>query len=131
VQVVRDLRRFEGSERDFRAWVFTIAYHRLIDDARRKARSPVEPVAEVAEWRAPAEDAEEEAARAFSAERVQRIIGELAPDQRDVLLLRVLGGLTVSEVANVMGKSAGAVKALQRRGLVWVKRAVAEEGVPL
>jgi RNA polymerase sigma factor (sigma-70 family) len=42
---------------------------------------------------------------------------ELQPDQRDVLLLRMLGGLTAPEVADVLGKTTGAVKALQRGGL--------------
>lgn len=131
LQVVRDLPRFEGGESDFRSWVFTIAHHRLIDDARRSARRPVEPAAEVSEWQASAEDAEEGVTRALASERVIRILGELAPDQRDVLLLRVVGGLTVSEVASTVGKSEGAVKALQRRGLAQVKKALAAEGVPL
>jgi RNA polymerase sigma-70 factor (ECF subfamily) len=42
---------------------------------------------------------------------------ELPDDQRSVLLLRVLADLTVEQIAQVMGKSVGAVKALQRRGL--------------
>jgi RNA polymerase sigma-70 factor (ECF subfamily) len=62
---------------------------------------------------------------------VRRIIDRLAPEQRDVLLLRVLGDLTVEEVARAVGKSPGAVKALQRRGLSAIKRTLAEEGVPL
>lgn len=130
LQVVRDLHRFEGRERDFRAWVFAIAHHRLIDDARRRARRPVEPIAEVAEWEA-GEDSAEDVTQALATERVRRIIGRLAPDQRDVLLLRIVGGLTVGEIANAVGKSAGAVKALQRRGLARIKQALSEEGVPL
>jgi RNA polymerase sigma-70 factor (ECF subfamily) len=47
------------------------------------------------------------------------------------LLLRVLGDLTVEEVAQAVDKSPGAVKALQRRGLATIKRTLAEEGVPL
>lgn len=131
LQVVRDLRGFKGGEREFRAWVFAIAHHRLIDDVRHRGRRPVEPAAEVADWQTPAEDAEEEVLRAFATERVRRIIEQLPPEQRDVLLLRVLGGLTVSEVAKAVGKSAGAVKALQRRGLAGIKRALSEEGVTL
>ena len=53
------------------------------------------------------------------------------PDQRDVLLLRILGDLTVDQVADVLGKSAGAVKQLQRRGLEAIRRLSAREGVPL
>jgi RNA polymerase sigma-70 factor (ECF subfamily) len=131
LQVVRDLRRFDGGEREFRAWIFTIAHHRLIDDARQRARRPVEPAAEVQDWETPGGDAQEEVLRAFATERVRLIIEQLAPEQRDVLLLRVLGGLTVSEVAKVVGKSSGAVKALQRRGLAGIRRALSEERVPL
>jgi RNA polymerase sigma factor (sigma-70 family) len=131
LQVVRDLRSFEGGEREFRAWVFAIAHHRLIDDARRRARRPVEPAAEVTARLEPSEDVAEEFARTIATERVHQLIGELAPDQRDVLLLRVLGGLTVAEVASLMGRSVGAVKALQRRGLAQIKRALAQEGVPI
>ena len=131
LQVVRDLRTFEGDGRDFRAWVFTVAHHRLVDDARRRARRPADSVAEVMEPEPVTEDTVGQVDRALALERVRRLIGQLAPDQRDVLLLRVLGGLTVAEVAQVVGKSTGAVKALQRRGLLRVKQALAEEGVPL
>jgi DNA-directed RNA polymerase specialized sigma24 family protein len=59
------------------------------------------------------------------------MITRLHPAQRDVLLLRVLGGLTVDQVASAMGKSSGAVKALQRRGLAAIDGALAKEGVTL
>jgi RNA polymerase sigma-70 factor, ECF subfamily len=131
LQVVRDLGRFEGGEREFRAWVFVVAHHRLIDDARRRTRRPVEAAGDLPtdELRSP--DAQEEAFDSIAAVRVRRLIGRLAPDQRDVLLLRVLGGLTVAEVADVIGKRPGAVKALQRRGLATLERALSREGVPL
>jgi RNA polymerase sigma-70 factor (ECF subfamily) len=44
------------------------------------------------------------------------------PDQRDVLLVRILSGLTMPEVAVVLGTTTGAVKALQHRGLASVAR---------
>jgi len=43
LQVVRGLERFEGGERAFLAWVFTIAHRRVVDDLRRRARRPVSP----------------------------------------------------------------------------------------
>ena len=42
LQVARDLERFEGDERAFRAWVFTIAHHRMVDARRHSARHPAE-----------------------------------------------------------------------------------------
>ena len=129
LQVARDLPHFEGDARQFRAWVFTIAHHRLLDARRADARRPVDPVPEPPEpAAAPQGDASEEALGRIGLETVQRVLAELSPDQRAVLLLRVVGGLTVDEVAHVLGKRAGAVKALQRRGLAAARRALDREG---
>ena len=54
--------------------------------------------------------------------QVLAALRELQPDQRDVLLLRMLGGLTAPEVADVLGRTTGAVKALQHRGLANLSR---------
>ena len=63
--------------------------------------------------------------------RVHELLAELTPDQRDVMLLRVVADLTVEQVAEVVGKPPGAVKALQRRALAALRRLVEAEGVPL
>ena len=55
---------------------------------------------------------------------------QLAPDQCDVVLLRILGDLTVEQVADVLGKTPGAVKQLERRGLEAIRRLAAEAGPP-
>lgn len=127
VQAVRDLKSFSGSERDFRAWIFSIAHHRLIDEARRGARRPVDPVpTEELPTRTETGDAEAEAMARISVGEVTRLLATLSDDQRSVLLLRVLGGLTVPEVARVVGKRPGAVKQLQRRGLARLRRELGE-----
>lgn len=131
LQVVRDLPRFEGGEREFRAWVFVIAHHRLLDESRGRARRPVDLEPDGPVVASDFEDVETRVMESTSSEGIRRIIDQLPPDQRDVLLLRVLGDLTVQQVSEAVGKSAGAVKALQRRGLASIKRTLAEEGVPL
>lgn len=132
LQVARDLSRFEGDERSFRAWVFTIAHHRLIDSHRRNARRPVEPVAEVPEPEPRGgNDAAEQALGRIGEDEVRHVLAALSPDQRAVLLLRVLGGLTVPEIARALNKRPGAIKALQRRGLEAVRRQLAQGGVTL
>src|SRR5215211_2449714 len=132
LQVARDVPGFEGDERHFRAWVFTIAHHRLIDARRGAARRPAEPVAEPPEPdSAEAIDAADEALARIGADEVIRMLRALTEDQRAVLLLRVLGELTVEEVAAALGKRPGAVKALQRRGLAAVRRELASRGVTL
>jgi RNA polymerase sigma factor (sigma-70 family) len=123
VQAVRDLGSFSGSERDLRAWIFRIAHHRLIDEARRGARRPVHPVpAELLASHGESADAETEAMARLGAAEVTRLLGTLSEDQKEVLLLRVVGELTVPEVAQVVGKRPGAVKQLQRRGIARLRK---------
>lgn len=131
LQIVRDLHNFDGTEREFRAWVFVIAHHRILDDLRRRARRPVEPTATIGELGLSSGDVEDEALGALSADRVRTMLARLSPDQCDVLLLRLLGGLTIDEIARALRKRPTAVKALQRRGLAAIERTISKEGVPL
>jgi len=117
LQVFTGLASFAGDEESLRAWVFTIAHRRLVDDWRRRSRRPQitddpgtgpEPVGG---------DVEDDVLARLGGDTVERLCGLLAPDQRAVLLLRILADLTVEQVAAVLGRSVGSVKALQRRGL--------------
>lgn len=127
LHVARDVGGFEGGWDRFRGWVFTIAHHRLIDARRRSARRPVELVAETPEPPGPpAEDAAQEALARIGDERVERLLEHLSPDQRTVVLLRIVADLSLEQVAEAMGKRVGAVKQLQRRGLAAIKRELAE-----
>ena len=125
------LPRFKGSEHKFRSWVFTIAHRRLIDERRRAARRPSSPTADADGFDQPGGDVEEEALDALGSQRVYKLCAGLSPDQREVLILRVVGDLTVEQVAAIVGKSVGAVKALQRRALHALRKRIEREGVPL
>ncbi|MGH2711421.1 MAG: RNA polymerase sigma factor [Actinomycetota bacterium] len=133
VGVMRGLERFRGDERDFRTWVFSIAHRRLIDDRRRLARRK-ETSMDPADLAGPLEssvvgDAEIEALEGLSTSWALGALSSLSPDQRAVVLLRVLADLSVEQVAAILGKSPGAVKALQRRGLIALSRSLDMEGV--
>jgi RNA polymerase sigma factor (sigma-70 family) len=131
VGVLRNLGTFEGDEASFRSWVFTIAHRRLLDERRRlRRRPPPVPLADLPDAPAP-DDVEDVVARSLDTARVQALCERLVPDQRDVLLLRLVGQLTVDEVARTLDKTSGAVKALQRRGFLAIGRLVEREGVPL
>jgi len=132
LQLVRDLHSFKGDKWQFRSWAFTIAHHRLLDERRSSARKPAEPMpAAELEHLGPLGDAEEDALRSLSVERVGRVLARLSPDQQNVILLRVLGELTCEEVGKVIGKRAGAVKALQRRGFEALRSQLARERVTI
>ena len=77
------------------------------------------------------EDPEESAMNRLVRDRVRAEVQRLSRDQREVILLRLSGGLTSPEIAKIVGKTTGAVKALQRRGLAAVRRQMEREGVPL
>lgn len=125
----RGISAFSGDEDRFRAWVFTIAHRRLTDERRANGCRPQLADAELPDMAGG--DVEEEALRRLSAERVRSLCAGLAPDQGDVLLLRLVSGLTVERIADIVGKTPGAVKALQRRGLCALRRQIDREGVPL
>ena len=128
--LVRDIARFEGDESKFRSWVFVIAHHRLLDDRRRRTRRPETPSSfdHAADHRTGG-NVEHEALGNLGRQAVQALIDRCAPDQREVLLLRILGGLSLAEVAEVVGKTVGAVKALQHRGIAAVAREMSRQGV--
>jgi len=131
LQIARDLPRFEGGESEFRSWVFVVAHHRLLDERRHRRRHPVEPAAqETLAERAGRGDVEEEAMRRLATDRVVRLLEAVSSSQREVLLLRLVGGLTVDEVARTLGRSADSVKALQRRGLGAIRRRLLQEATP-
>lgn len=129
--VLRNVDSFEGDEANFRSWVFTIAHRRLLDERRKLSRRPrSEPIEEEVELVA-VDDVESVFDQSHSVGWVRSLCDRLVPDQRDVLLLRLLGGVTVDEVAAALDKTPGAVKALQRRGLKAIGRLLEREGVPL
>lgn len=122
---------FAGGEAQFRSFVFTIAHHKIVDERRRRARRPdpaaLEEAAEPASCAAP--PAEAEAVANLGTERMRALLDGLTPDQRDVITLRILADLSLEQVATTLGKPAGAVKALQRRGLDALRRQMEREGV--
>jgi RNA polymerase sigma factor (sigma-70 family) len=128
IGVFTGLSGFSGNEDALRAWVFTIAHRRLIDDWRRRSRRPqvADDPGDLTELAGG--DVEDDALAGLGAETVQRLCAELPDDQRSVLLLRILADLTVEQVAQAMGRSVGSVKALQRRGLRALRTRLADAG---
>jgi RNA polymerase sigma factor (sigma-70 family) len=121
LRAFRALERFEGDEAAFRAWLFTITRNLIIDAHRHEANRPqLCLVAHPADGRT-APSAEQDALDGLD-DRVTEILSVLTDEQREVLLLRVLGGFDSNEVAALTARRPGAVRALQRRALQRLRR---------
>jgi len=123
LHIARKIGTFEGDAAGFRSWVFMVAHSRVIDERRRRGRRPLELVTpEQLEPVAASVDVESAAITSVATDRVNALLSNLTPDQRAVLHLRMVGGFTIDEIATILGKPPGAVKALQRRALGALKR---------
>ena len=135
----RGIGGFRGNEDQFRGWLFTIAHRRVTDERRRAAVRPQPaglrgPNAIDGDGAVPDRgggDVEDDALRRLEEDGVRALCEHLHAGQRDVLLLRLIADLTVEQVAEALGKTPGAVKALQRRGLGALRTILQEQGVPL
>jgi RNA polymerase sigma factor (sigma-70 family) len=116
----RGLSAFEGDESAFLRWLFAITRNKVTDAHRRRARRREDP--QLLGGELVGGDTEADAHDRMSAAWVRETLSCLTADQRDVLLLRVLGGLSIEEVAQAMGKRPGAVKALQHRAVRALRR---------
>jgi RNA polymerase sigma-70 factor (ECF subfamily) len=122
---IEDLPRFHGPVGALGGWLFRIAHNDLSDYRRRQARNLVQPLDELLEEAAAvggAVDPEELALDRVEGGRVLAALRKLSPDQREVLVLRLVADLTAPEVAGILNKSTEAVRALQHRGLASLAR---------
>jgi RNA polymerase sigma-70 factor (ECF subfamily) len=118
LQVVRGLGGFSGDEASFKSWLFTIARNKVTDAVRQAARRPIE-ISDDGDTSAPAAPDDTAAAviERIDTEAALALIGQLPADQAEVVMLRVVAGLEVADVARVVRKSPGAVRVTSHRAL--------------
>ena len=117
VSIIRGLDVFEGDERAFRGWAFTIARRRAIDWGRRRRRRRDVPLSDGVDRPGPS-DASEAVSEATAVEAAVALLRSLNPDQAE---------LTVAETAAVVEKSEGAVRVMCHRGLRALERHIAAD----
>jgi RNA polymerase sigma-70 factor, ECF subfamily len=117
LQVIRDLHRFNGDEEDFRHWLFTVGRHRAIDAARARMRRRASPVADVLDGLPDRQLVEDQVLDGMSVKTAVGMLAGLSPDQAEAVALRVIAGLDTTAVADILGKSPGAVRVALHRGL--------------
>ena len=110
-----------GGLQGLRTFTFSVAHARYVDEVRRRARAPVLVGYEVEGDTRSSESAEAAALTGFDSGGIPHLLAQLNVEQRNVLLLRIVAELPIEEVAEILGRSAGSVKQLQRRGLLKLK----------
>jgi RNA polymerase sigma-70 factor (ECF subfamily) len=130
VAAFRRLADFDGDEGAFRSWVYAIARNRLIDAHRADERRPP-----VADDPAPTIDletaasAEDLALAGITDDRARGLLGGLTEAQQEVIVLRIINGLSLQETADAVKRPVTAVKRLQARALSQMRQKILDEGV--
>lgn len=113
------LRTLSGGKEGLRALLFSIAHARVVDHHRRRARTPASVEYDPLDDPRVTPSAEDHVLT--GATGASQLLSGLRPEYRQVIALRILGELTIDEVAEVLGRSPGAVKQLQRRALIALR----------
>jgi RNA polymerase sigma-70 factor, ECF subfamily len=130
VHVVRGLPRFVGDEAAWRAWLFTTARRRLIDQVRSRKRHPAEPLDEISAADVPSTpDAAQIALDNIATESAMALLTKLPALQAEVIMLRVVAGLDTDAVATMLGKSPGNIRVMAHRGLRKLESLLGSAGI--
>jgi RNA polymerase sigma-70 factor (ECF subfamily) len=116
-RALRSMSSFRWQGKDFGAWLMTIARN-LTTDHFKAGRTRLESTTEdMSTLDSTAEGPENAVLASLTNEALLEALSELPTEQRECLVMRFLQGLSIAETADVLGRSAGAVKQLQLRGV--------------
>jgi RNA polymerase sigma-70 factor (ECF subfamily) len=127
--VLRALPGYQDQGRPFLAFVYGIAAHKVADAHRAVARNRAEPVAEIPDMPERADGPEQRAMRGELTSRMATLLRVLPAKQREILVLRVVVGLSAEETAEAVGSTPGAVRVTQHRALARLRRTLAAQEV--
>lgn len=124
LRMIRSLNGYRSQSVAFEAWLFQIARNLAIDYYRKMNDGNVTPLEEhhISER----ENPEQRLERRLTSELLTKALARLNEMQRDVIVLRFINGLSISQVAQALHKSEDAIKALQRRGLSALREILSE-----
>jgi len=122
------LPRYKDQGRPFLAFVYGIAAHKLADAHRASARNRAEPTDNVPERFSGEAGPEQLAINADASARMERLLAILPEKQREILILRVVVGMSAEETAEAVGSTPGAVRVAQHRALAKLKSQISGGG---
>ncbi len=125
LKALEGLPGYEPSGKPFLAWLYRIAYARVVDHWRKQDRRATLPLDDTLPAREPRPgellEVEDDWITAID------LLAQLTDDQQEVLMLRFIGEMSLSEVAETLGKTLGATKAVQHRALASLARLLEEQ----
>jgi RNA polymerase sigma-70 factor (ECF subfamily) len=113
--------RFRWQGRPFQAWLYRLAHNVHIDHLRSK-RQTISLNDEERPIELASEAATAELAQRLDADLLARAVRQLTPEQQQVIILRFLDGFENAQIAQIMNKREGAIRALQLRALLSLRR---------
>ena len=113
--------------RPFLAFVYGIASHKVIDAHRAATRNRAESMSDVPDRVESADGPEQHALRVELSEEMGRLLDRLPEKQREIVVLRVVVGLSAEETAEAVGSTPGAVRVAQHRALVRLRTVLPDE----
>ncbi len=120
--------RYKEQGRPFLAFVYGIAAHKIADAHRAASRNKSDPTDVVPERFSGEAGPEQLAINAESSARMEKLLGVLPDKQREILILRVVVGMSAEETAEAVGSTAGAVRVAQHRALARLKAEIIATG---
>jgi RNA polymerase sigma-70 factor (ECF subfamily) len=111
----------------FTSWLYRIAHNQVVDYVRKKAKHATVPLDESLPLPATDGDPQHLVERKIQLETVVMATKKLTKAQQEVISLRFAAELSITEVAKVMAKSEGAVKALQHSAILALRKAMSPE----
>ena len=127
LNALRSISSYRWKGMPFTSWLYRIAHNQVVDYYRKKSKHATVPLDESLPIRAADGDPQYEAARKMEVEEIVVATKKLTAAQREVISLRFAGELSIAEVAKAMGRSEGAVKALQHSAIVALRKALSVE----
>jgi RNA polymerase sigma-70 factor (ECF subfamily) len=125
----------KGPTRQVGSWLYRVAHNLIVDELRRRKYRNHQSLDEVLDETLSdaGQNLDEMVGHVIVRSRVGQALLELTADQREVLMLKFLEGKDNAQIAEILGKTVGAVKALQHRGLETLRQqlGVEEERVPV
>jgi RNA polymerase sigma-70 factor (ECF subfamily) len=125
VRVIKAIQAEQFWQASFQAWLYRIAHNLVVDHYRRGGQATELTLDE--RLMAAEDDPASVVTERLSRQRLRAAISRLTPDQQQVLALRFGEGLTAREAAEIVGKSVGAIEALQHRALAALRRILEKE----